>query len=76
MVVKFENLLLIGCRSWVNKAGQTVSGGVLYNPDTSATLAFTAEREVKDSLAPVSGSLDISVMKGKGGAEWVKVKLL
>lgn len=76
MVVKFENLLLIGCRSWKNKEGATVSGGVLYNPDTSETLAFTAEKEVKDSLKPVSGSLDVSVLKGKGGAEWVKVKML
>lgn len=76
MKVKFDGLLLIGCRSYVNKSGVQVSGGVLYNPETSETLNFTADKVVKDTLKPVAGELDISVGHGKGGSEWVRVKLL
>ena len=49
---------------------------MIYNPDTSETLNFTADKVVKDTLKPVSGELDISVGHGKGGVEWVRVKLL
>lgn len=76
MRVKFEGMCIIGCRSYVNKSGVQVSGGVLYNPETSETLNFTADKVVKDTLKPVAGELDISVGHGKGGSEWVRVKLL
>lgn len=77
MKVKFEKMLIIGSRSYVNKAGETCAGGVLYNPETCETLPFTAKNvEVKDSLSPVSGWLDITIGKGKGGTEWTKIQYL
>lgn len=74
MLVSFENKLLIGVRSWIGKDGKTRSGGVLYDPETSETLAFTSELQLKDSLKPLKGTLNIEI---KGGKEsWTKISLI
>lgn len=76
MKAEFKNMLLIGCRTWVGKDNATHSGGVLYDPDTAETLNVVSDLELKDSLSPVSGTINISVLRGKGGAEWTKVQIM
>ena len=76
MKAEFKNMLLIGCRTWVGKDGATHAGGVLYDPETAETLNVVSDLELKDSLQPVSGTINVSVLRGKGGTEWAKVQVL
>lgn len=76
MIAEFKGMLLIGCRTWVGKDGTPHSGGVLYDPKTSETLNVVSDLELKDSLEPVNGTINISVLRGKGGAEWARVQIL
>lgn len=76
MKAEFKNMLLIGCRTWTGKDGVPHSGGVLYDPDTSETLNVVSDLELKDSLQPVSGTINVSVLRGKGGSEWAKLQVL
>lgn len=74
MIVRANNVRLIGCRVVEQANGDKVTYGNLYTED-GTLLSFSSAKALKDTMEPKAYDLSISWGVGKNG-KWVRCELV